>query len=227
MARWMTQEASIDSCLIPSLTKSTILQRSLTSRFLDVPEEAAQVDAIGPLRLLECIRNISPWTKFYQASSSEMFGDNPEVPQGEDTKLQPASPYACSKVFSHFLTRNYRVSYSLHASSGILFNHESPRRGETFVTRKITLGAARIKLGLQSHLELGNLEAKRDWGFAGDYVEAMWLMLQQEFPDDYVIATGDSRSVREFLEETFRLAGLSVSEKMKVNDRLKRPHKGQ
>ena len=190
----------------------------------DVPEEAAQVDAIGPLRLLECIRNISPWTKFYQASSSEMFGDNPEVPQGEDTKLQPASPYACSKVFSHFLTRNYRVSYNLHASSGILFNHESPRRGETFVTRKITLGAARIKLGLQSHLELGNLEAKRDWGFAGDYVEAMWLMLQQEFPDDYVIATGDSRSVREFLEETFRLAGLSVSEKMKVNDRLKRPH---
>ena len=190
----------------------------------DVPEEAAQVDAIGPLRLLECIRNISPWTKFYQASSSEMFGDNPEVPQSEDTKLQPASPYACSKVFSHFLTRNYRVSYNLHASSGILFNHESPRRGETFVTRKITLGAARIKLGLQSHLELGNLEAKRDWGFAGDYVEAMWLMLQQEFPDDYVIATGDSRSVREFLEETFRLAGLSVSEKMKVNDRLKRPH---
>jgi len=190
----------------------------------DVPEEAAQVDAIGPLRLLECIRNISPLTKFYQASSSEMFGDNPEVPQGEDTKLQPASPYACSKVFSHFLTRNYRVSYNLHASSGILFNHESPRRGETFVTRKITLGAARIKLGLQSHLELGNLEAKRDWGFAGDYVEAMWLMLQQEFPDDYVIATGDSRSVREFLEETFRLAGLSVSEKMKVNDRLKRPH---
>jgi GDPmannose 4,6-dehydratase len=190
----------------------------------DVPEEAAQVDAIGPLRLLECIRNISPWTKFYQASSSEMFGDNPEVPQGEDTKLQPASPYACSKVFSHFLTRNYRVSYNLHASSGILFNHESPRRGETFVTRKITLGAARIKLGLQSHLELGNLDAKRDWGFAGDYVEAMWMMLQQEFPDDYVIATGDSRSVREFLEETFRLAGLSVSEKMKVNDRLKRPH---
>jgi GDPmannose 4,6-dehydratase len=190
----------------------------------DVPEEAAQVDAIGPLRLLECIRNISPWTKFYQASSSEMFGDNPEVPQGEDTKLQPASPYACSKVFSHFLTRNYRVSYNLHASSGILFNHESPRRGETFVTRKITLGAARIKLGLQSHLELGNLDAKRDWGFAGDYVEAMWMMLQQEFPDDYVVATGDSRSVREFLEETFRLAGLSVSQKMKVNDRLKRPH---
>lgn len=190
----------------------------------DLPEEAAQIDAMGPLRLLECIRNISPKTKFYQASSSEMFGDNPTIPQNEETKLQPASPYACSKVFSHFLTRNYRVAYDLHASSGILFNHESPRRGETFVTRKITLGAARIKLGIQSHLELGNLEAKRDWGFAGDYVEAMWLMLQQEIPDDYVVATGDSRSVREFLEETFKLAGLSVSEKMKVNDRLKRPH---
>ena len=172
----------------------------------DAPEETAEVIGMGTLRLLECIRNFQPRCRFYQASSSEMFGDNPVNPQNEETSLMPASPYACAKVFAHNLIRNYRESYGLHASSGILFNHESPRRGEDFVSRKITLAAARIKLGLQNKLYLGNLNAKRDWGFAGDYVEAMWLMLQQEKPDDYVIATGETHTVKEFVEKTFELA---------------------
>jgi GDPmannose 4,6-dehydratase len=153
-----------------------------------------------------------------------MYGDNPVHPQSETTLLMPASPYACAKVFAHGLVRNYREGYGIHASSGILFNHESPRRGETFVTRKITRAAARIKLGLQSELRLGNLEAKRDWGYAKDYVEAMWLMLQQDKPDDYVIATGETHSVREFLEETFSLAGLDTEKYLKIDDRLFRPH---
>ena len=145
----------------------------------DTPEETAEIVAVGTLKLLEAARNVCPYARFYQASSSEMFGDNPESPQNENTRLMPASPYACSKVFAHNLIRNYRESYGIHASSGILFNHESPRRGETFVTRKITMAAAKIKLGLQDKLYLGNLQAKRDWGFAGDYVEAMWRMLQR------------------------------------------------
>ena len=153
-----------------------------------------------------------------------MFGDNPEFPQRETTNLMPASPYACAKVFAHNLCRNYRESYGLHISSGILFNHESPRRGETFVTRKITMAAARIKLGLQDKLYLGNLEAKRDWGFAGDYVEAMWLMTQQEKPDDYVIATGETHTVKEFLNTVFKYAGLSVDEHVEIDERLFRPH---
>lgn len=190
----------------------------------EVPEETAQIDAIGPLRLLECIRTILPDAKFYQASSSEMYGDNPEVPQNELTRLQPASPYACAKVFAHGLTRNYRESYRMHATNGILFNHESPRRGETFVTRKITLAAARIKFGLQDSIELGNLHALRDWGYAKDYVEAMWLMLQQNRGDDYVIATGETHTVREFLDEVFNLAGLDADEYLKLNERLYRPH---
>ena len=190
----------------------------------EVPEETAQIDAMGPLRLLECIRLIQPDTKFYQASSSEMYGDNPEVPQNEITRLQPASPYACAKVFAHGLTRNYREGYRMHASSGILFNHESPRRGETFVTRKITLAAAKIKCGLQDSIELGNLHALRDWGYAKDYVEAMWLMLQQDRGDDYVIATGETRTVREFLDEVFDLAGLDADKYLKINERLYRPH---
>ena len=148
----------------------------------ETPQETADIVAMGTLRLLEAARNTCPETRFYQASSSEMFGDNPEHPQGETTRLMPASPYACSKVFAHHLCRNYREGYGMHISSGILFNHESPRRGETFVTRKITMAAAKIKLGFQDKLFLGNLDAKRDWGFAGDYVEAMWLMLQQEKP---------------------------------------------
>ena len=190
----------------------------------DVPESTVDGIALGTLRLLEAIREVSPQTKFYQASSSEMFGDNPALPQNETTSLQPASPYACAKVFAHNLIRNYRKSYGLFACSGILFNHESPRRGETFVTRKITLAAARIKLGLQDKLYLGNLYAKRDWGFAGDYVKAMWLMLQQEEPDDFVIATGKSYSVENFLETVFQNAGLDIEQYVEIDKRLMRPH---
>lgn len=190
----------------------------------DVPEETVDAVAMGPLRLLECIRTMQPDARFYQASSSEMFGDNPEHPQSEETRLMPASPYACAKVFAHGLVRNYREGYKLHASSGILFNHESPRRGETFVTRKITRAAARIKLGLQDTISLGNLDAKRDWGYAKDYVEAMWLMLQQDHPDDYVIATGETHSVREFLDEVFNIAELDVQKHLRIDERLFRPH---
>lgn len=190
----------------------------------DVPEETVDAVAMGPLRLLECIRTTQPRCRFYQASSSEMYGDNPEHPQSETTRLMPASPYACAKVFAHGLTRNYREGYGIHASSGILFNHESPRRGETFVTRKITLAAARIKLGLQDKIALGNLDALRDWGYARDYVEAMWLMLQQDRPDDYVVATGETHTVREFLDEVFDIAGLDVDKHLVIDERLRRPH---
>jgi GDPmannose 4,6-dehydratase len=190
----------------------------------DVPEETVDAVAMGPLRLLECIRTMQPNCRFYQASSSEMYGDNPEHPQNEETRLMPASPYACAKVFAHGLTRNYREGYGIHASSGILFNHESPRRGETFVTRKITLAAARIKIGLQDKIALGNLDALRDWGYAKDYVEAMWLMLQQDRPDDYVVATGETHTVREFLNEVFDIAGLDVDKHLVIDERLKRPH---
>ena len=190
----------------------------------ETPEETANCVGMGTLRLLEAIRCVSPNSRFYQASSSEMFGDNPESPQTEETRLMPASPYACAKVFAHNLVRNYRISYGLHASSGILFNHESPRRGETFVTRKITMAAAKIKMGIQEKLYLGNLEAKRDWGYAGDYVEAMWLMLQQENPDDYVIATGKTVSVRNFLEIVFDHAELDIEKHVEFDQRLLRPH---
>ena len=190
----------------------------------EVPESTTDTIVMGTLRLLEAMRHVVPNARFYQASSSEMFGDNPESPQDESTTLQPASPYACAKVYAHHLVRNYRESYGLHASCGILFNHESPRRGETFVTRKITMAAARIKLGLQDKLYLGNLDAKRDWGFAGDYVEMMWLMLQQPRPDDYVIATGETHTVREFLEVVFECAELDINEHVEQDERLFRPH---
>ena len=190
----------------------------------DTPEETAEIVGIGTLKLLEAVRNVCPNARVYQASSSEMFGDNPEHPQTETTRLMPASPYACSKVFAHNLCRNYREAYGMHVSSGILFNHESPRRGETFVTRKITQAASKIKMGLQDKLYLGNLHAKRDWGFAGDYVEAMWLMLQQDEPDDYVIATGETHTVEEFLYEVFEYAGLDVNEYVEIDERLFRPH---
>ena len=180
--------------------------------------------AIGTLRLLEAMRQECPNAKFYQASSSEMFGDNPNFPQNEETVLMPASPYACAKVFAHNLVRNYRHSYNLFCCSGILFNHESPRRGETFVTRKITLAAARIKLGIQDKLYLGNLDAKRDWGHALDYVRAMWLMLQQEKPEDFVIATGTTCSVGDFLRIVFNIAGLDEREYVEIDERLYRPH---
>ena len=190
----------------------------------ETPEETAQFVGIGTLKLLEAARNVCPQAKIYQASSSEMFGDNPEYPQSERTRFMPASPYACAKVYAHNICRNYRESYGMHISCGILFNHDSPRRGETFVTRKITMAAAKIKLGLQDTLMLGNLDAQRDWGFAGDYVEAMHLMLQQDTPDDYVIATGEMYSVRQFLYETFSIAGLDVEKHVEIDERLFRPH---
>jgi GDPmannose 4,6-dehydratase len=189
----------------------------------EVPENTVDGIAMGTLRILNAYKKVCPEAKFYQASSSEMFGDNPNYPFNEESILMPASPYACAKVFAHNLVRNYRESYGLHASSGILFNHESPRRGETFVTRKITLAAARIKLGLQEKLFLGNLEAKRDWGFAGDYVELMWRMLQHETPDDYVIATGETHSVEEFLHSVFSHAGLDPDKYVEIDPRLFRP----
>jgi len=190
----------------------------------DIPEHTVDGIAMGTLRILNALRELAPKCKFYQASSSEMYGDVKEYPQNENTKFSPASPYACAKLFAHNLVNNYRESYDMHASSGILFNHESPRRGETFVTRKITMAAARIKLGLQDKLFLGNLEAKRDWGFAGDYVKAMWLMLQQEKPDDYVIATGETHTVKEFLKEVFEYAELDYNEHVKIDARFFRPH---
>jgi len=192
----------------------------------DTPEETVKSISLGTLRLLEAVRTLDPTgtkIKIYQASSSEMYGDNPNLPLHEESKFMPASPYACAKVFSHNLVKNYRDSYNIHASSGILFNHESPRRGETFVTRKISMAAVKIKMGLQDKLFLGNLDAKRDWGFAGDYVEAMWLMLQQEAPDDYVIATGESHSVKEFLHYVFDFAHLDVNKYVEIDERLFRP----
>ena len=190
----------------------------------DNPEETTDIVALGTLRLLEAVRHSLPDAKFYQASSSEMFGDNPENPQNELTTLMPASPYACAKTYAHNLIRNYRISYGMFCCSGILFNHESPRRGETFVTRKITMAAAKIKLGLQDKLYLGNLEAKRDWGHAKDYVEAMWLMLQKDEPDDFVIATGQTQSVKQFLDLVFKLADLKVEDHVEIDERFFRPH---
>ncbi len=177
----------------------------------DVPEYTAEVDALGAVRILEGIRETGLNTRYYQASSSELYGKVVETPQKETTPFYPRSPYACAKAYAFYITMNYRESYGMHASNGILFNHESPRRGETFVTRKITRAAARIKLGLQECLYLGNLDAKRDWGFAGDYVEAMWLMLQQDQADDYVIATGETYSVRSFAELVFERLGMPLT----------------
>ena len=191
----------------------------------EIPEHTADAVAMGTLRLLNAVKVVGkPDVRIYQASSSEMFGDNPNHPFSEESRLMPASPYACAKVFAHNIVRNYRESYGMHCSSGILFNHESPRRGETFVTRKITMAAANIMYGLQDKLYLGNLDASRDWGFAGDYVEAMWLMLQQGVPDDYVISTGETHTVREFLEIVFDLAGLGDPMKyVEIDPRFYRP----
>jgi len=188
----------------------------------DMPEYTGDITGIGTLRLLEAIRKTGINTRFYQASSSEMFGAAPP-PQSEATPFQPQSPYAAAKVYAYYIVRNYRDAYKIFASNGILFNHESPRRGETFVTRKITRAAARIKMGLQDKLFLGNLEAKRDWGFAGDYVEAMWLMLQQEGPDDFVIATGETHSVREFVEKVFSSLDLDWQKYVAIDPRYFRP----
>jgi GDPmannose 4,6-dehydratase len=191
----------------------------------DIAEYTGDVNGLGTLRILEAIREtgLVKKVRFYQASSSEMFGKAQEVPQTERTPFWPRSPYACAKVYAYWLTINYRESYALHASNGILFNHESPRRGETFVTRKITRAAARIKLGLQDLLYLGNMEARRDWGYAREYVEMMWLMLQQDKPDDFVVATGETHSVQEFCAEAFGALGLDWQKYVRHDARYERP----
>jgi GDPmannose 4,6-dehydratase len=189
----------------------------------EMPEYTTDVTAIGVLRVLDAARDIGLETRLYQAGSSEMFGLVQETPQTERTPFHPRSPYAVSKVFGHWMAVNYRESYGLHVSNGILFNHESPRRGENFVTRKITMAVAAIKQGRQKELRLGNLDAKRDWGFAGDYVEAMWRMLQQDEPGDYVIATGETHSVREFCQEAFSHVGLDWQDHVKVDPKYFRP----
>ncbi len=187
------------------------------------PVLTGETTALGVTRLLDAVRLVDPSIRCYQASSSEMFGHARQVPQTEDTPFHPRSPYGVAKVYGHWITINYRESYDLHASSGILFNHESPRRGLEFVTRKITHGAAAISLGLADELRLGNLDAKRDWGFAGDYVEAMWLMLQQDQPDDFVICTGETHSVREFCELAFGRLGLNWEDHVVVDEAFLRP----
>jgi GDPmannose 4,6-dehydratase len=189
----------------------------------DMPIYTADTDALGTLRLLEAIRRMKKPPKFYQASSSEMYGKAVETPQTEKTPFYPRSPYGCAKVYSFWQTVNYREAYNIFACNGILFNHESPRRGETFVTRKITRAATRIKLGLQDKVYLGNLEAKRDWGYAVDFVEAMWLILQQNKPNDYVIATGQTHSVREFLDEVFGYLGLDWKRHVEIDPKYYRP----
>ncbi len=191
----------------------------------DVPEYTGDVTGLGTLRILEAIREVGLDNKcrFYQASSSEMYGLVREVPQTEKTPFYPRSPYGCAKVYAYWLTVNYRESYGLHATNGILFNHESPRRGETFVTRKITRAATRIKMGLQNKLYLGNLDARRDWGYAKEYVEAMWLMLQQDCGDDYIMATNETHSVKEFVQETFALLDLDWEAHVDYDKRYERP----
>jgi GDPmannose 4,6-dehydratase len=189
----------------------------------DMPEYTADVTAVGVLRLLDAVRELGMNVRVYQAGSSEMFGKVHETPQRETTAFHPRSPYAASKVFAHYMGINYREGYGMYVANGILFNHESPRRGENFVTRKITLGVAAIKKGQMRHLSLGNLDAKRDWGYAKDYVEAMWLMLQQPEPDDYVVATGETHSVSEFLDEAFSYAGLDWREHVKTDAKYLRP----
>ncbi len=188
----------------------------------DVPEYTAEVTALGTVRLLEAIREIGISPRFYQASSSELYGSAPP-PQSETTPFHPRSPYGAAKAYAYYITQNYREAYSMFACNGILFNHESPRRGETFVSRKITRAATRIKAGLQDKLYLGNLDARRDWGYAGDYIEAMWLMLQQDRADDFVIATGETHTVREFLEETFGLLGMDWHHYVEIDPRYFRP----
>jgi|TARA_Y100000310_G_C20683003_1_gene817149 GDPmannose 4,6-dehydratase len=184
--------------------------QSFVSASWTQPISTGDITALGTVRLLEAIRSINPDIKYYQASSSEMFGKALDIPQTESTPFYPRSPYGVAKVYGFWITVNYRESFGIHASNGILFNHESPRRGKQFVTRKISHSVAKIKLGIQDYFELGNLNAMRDWGFAGDYVEAMWSMLQEDKPDDYVIATGEAHTVREFVEESFKIVGMNI-----------------
>ena len=222
----LTDQNSLLRCLKESNPDEVynLAAQSFVGESWNTPEHTSEVTGLGVLRILEAIREFNPKIRFYQASSSEMFGRMVENPANENTPFYPRSPYGVAKLYGHWITKNYRESYDMFACSGILFNHESERRGIEFVTRKISDGVARIKLGLADHISLGNLDAKRDWGYAPDYIEAMWLMLQQDTPDDYVIATGDTRSIREFLDEAFKYVGITNWESyIKVDQRFMRP----
>ena len=207
----LTDQNSLLRCLKESNPDEVynLAAQSFVGESWNTPEHTSEVTALGVLRILEAIREFNPKIKFYQASSSEMFGRMVENPANENTPFYPRSPYGVAKLYGHWITKNYRESYDMFACSGILFNHESERRGIEFVTRKISDGVAKIHLGLADHITLGNLEAKRDWGYAPDYIEAMWLMMQQDTPDDYVIATNETRTIREFLDEAFKVIGIS------------------
>jgi len=222
----LTDQNSLLRCLKESNPDEVynLAAQSFVGESWNTPEHTSEVTALGVLRMLEAIREFNPKIKFYQASSSEMFGRMVENPAKETTPYYPRSPYGVSKLYGHWITKNYRESYDMFACSGILFNHESERRGIEFVTRKITDGVAKIKLGLEDHISLGNLDAKRDWGYAKDYVKAMWLMLQQDKPDDYVIATGDTWSIRQFLDAAFKHIGITDWEPyIKQDPRFMRP----
>jgi len=222
----LTDQNSLLRCLKESNPDEVynLAAQSFVGESWNTPEHTSEVTALGVLRILEAIREFNPEIKFYQASSSEMFGRMVENPAKETTPFYPRSPYGVSKLYGHWITKNYRESYGMFACSGILFNHESERRGIEFVTRKITDGVAKIKLGLEDHISLGNLDAKRDWGYAKDYVKAMWLMLQQDKPDDYVIATGDTWSIRQFLDAAFKHIGITDWEPyIKQDPRFMRP----
>ena len=222
----LTDQNSLLRCLKESNPDEVynLAAQSFVGESWNTPEHTSEVTALGVLRILEAIREFNPKIRFYQASSSEMFGRMVENPANENTPFYPRSPYGVAKLYGHWITKNYRESYDMFACSGILFNHESERRGIEFVTRKISDGVARIKLGLADHISLGNLDAKRDWGYAPDYIEAMWLMLQQDTPDDYVIATGETRSIREFLDESFKFIGINDwSSYIKVDPKFMRP----
>lgn len=222
----LTDSTSIDRLIRNTKPQEVynLAAQSFVKLSFEQPILTADVTGLGPLRVLEAIREIDPsGIRFYQASSSEMFGEVAETPQTENTPFNSRSPYGSAKIFAHHTTLNYRAAYNIHASSGILYNHESPRRGEEFVTRKITQAAAKIKLGLQKELRLGNLAAKRDWGFAKDYVEAMWLMLQQDEPGEYIIATGEARSVAEFCDVAFSHVGLNYKDYVTVDPKFFRP----
>jgi len=222
----MTDQNSLLRCLKESNPDEVynLAAQSFVGESWNTPEQTSNVTGLGVLRMLEAIREFNPKIKFYQASSSEMFGRMVENPAKETTPFYPRSPYGVSKLYGHWITKNYRESYNMFACSGILFNHESERRGLEFVTRKISDGVAKIKLGLAEHITLGNLDAKRDWGYAPDYVEAMWMMLQQETPEDYVIATGKTHSIREFLDVAFNHVGISDwSSYIKQDPRFMRP----
>jgi GDPmannose 4,6-dehydratase len=219
-------DSVVTSTLIAEIQPDEIYNLAAQSHVrvsFDIPEYTGDVTAMGTTRILEAARKAAPKARFYQASSSEMFGLAQEMPQRETTAFYPRSPYGAAKVYSYWMTVNYRESYNLHASNGILFNHESPRRGETFVTRKITRAVARIKAGIQKKLYLGNLDAKRDWGYAPEFVEAMWLMLQQDKPDDYVVATGEIHTIRDFLDLSFGHAGLEWQKYVEIDPKYYRP----